>query len=161
MAPSACEILTDVMGEIHAARVAGVKAITQPALFETKHSRYIVRMSIGAIVLALRKFDDIWLHQIKSVLLKDSPPSEGVKLHRELERKKIRTFCNHVIAHYSETYVSQKTPLTKVEELLAAQGFQSDLDFFKWTSGVLETLEHLRTVIGGTHCVDEAKWKHQ
>ena len=159
LAPSACEIITDIMGEIHAARITGAKAITQPVLFQTAHPRYIVRTAIGTIALALRKFDDLWLYQIRSILLKDSSPGEGIELHRELERKRIRAFCNRVVAHYAETYVSPKTPLTKIEELLTDQGFQSDLDFFKWTCRVLETVEYLRTLIGSKHHVDEALWK--
>jgi hypothetical protein len=160
LATSACEIITEIMGEIHAARIVGVLAVSQPGLFQTVQPHFIVRVALGAIVLALRKFEDLWNHQIKPVLLRQSIPVEGAALHRELTRRKFRDFCSRVVAHYAEgDYRNPKTPLTKIEGLLRAQGFESDLAFFMWTSDVVATMEKIRTAIGHKHGVEELKWR--
>jgi hypothetical protein len=75
LATSACETITDLMGEIHAARVVGVLAVRQPVLFQTARPNFIVRIATSAIALALRKFEDLWRHQIKAILLRHSIPS--------------------------------------------------------------------------------------
>ena len=80
LAESAFEILNDLMGEIHGARIPGYLATKTPEIFSTKHHRFIVRVSVGAIVIALRKFDDIWVNQIAPLLLSDKLPEEGLEL---------------------------------------------------------------------------------
>ena len=158
LATSACETLTELMGEIHGARVVGVLAIRQPGLFQTAQPNFIVRIATGAIVLALRKFEDLWRHQIKPNLLRHSIPPEGIALHRELGQRNFRDFCSYVVAHYAEGDPrNPKTSPTRIEELLVEQLFESDLDFFKWTSRVVTTMEQIRTAIGQTHAVDESK----
>src|SRR5262245_2604430 len=123
------------MGEIHAARIVGALACTQPAVFRTAQPHYIVRIAVGVIILALRKFDDLWICQISTrILPADKLPAEGTALHRTLEQKKFRAFCNRVVAHYAQEPVDPKTSPERIEELLRDQGFESDLDFFKWTS---------------------------
>jgi hypothetical protein len=160
LAGSACEIITELMGEIHAARIVGVLAVTQPSLFQTVQPNYIVRIAEGAIVLALRKFEDLWNHQIKAVLLRRSIPIEGTDLVRELERRKFRDFCRQVVAHYAAGhYRNPKTPPTKIEDLLRDQGFESPPAFFEWTCGVVTTMKQIRTAIGHRHSVEELKWK--
>jgi hypothetical protein len=144
LATSAFEVLNDLMGEIHGARVPGYLAVKRPEIFATAHHKFIVRISIGATVLALRKFDDIWTHQIAPILLSDNLPSEGVELSREIRSRRLRTFCNLVVAHYSESRVSPKTPLTKIEELLNKQGFASDEKFFEWTENAVTKIGVVR-----------------
>ena len=144
LATSAFEVLNDLMGEIHGARIPGYLAVKKPEIFPTKHHKFIVRISIGAIVLALRKFDDLWKNQIVPVLLSNDPPQEGVELSNEIAKRSHRTFCNRVIAHYSETKVSPKMPLTKMEELLNQQGFASDEEFFNWTKDVVTKIQVVR-----------------
>ena len=69
LAKSAFDILNDLMGEIHGARITGIFAIKKPDIFMTKHPKYITRNSISIIVLSLRKFDDLWKNQLKDNLL--------------------------------------------------------------------------------------------
>ncbi len=160
LAASACEIITELSGEIHAARTVGSLALTQPALFQTKQPNFIVRIAVGGVVLALRKYEDLWDYQIKTLLLRQSTSVEGTALARELKKRKFRAFCGRVVAHYAEgNRRNPKTPLIKIEELLRDQGFESDLDFFKWTCGVLETMEKIRAKIGQKYGVEESKWK--
>ena len=147
LAESAFEILNDLMGDIHGARIPGLFAIKTPQTFNTRYAKYIVRNSIGGIVLALRKFDDLWTKQIEITLLKDEPPSEGVELHAEIEKKKIRQFCNVVIAHYSNYKESPRTNIKTINKLLLQQGFKDEEGFFLWTKGVIEKLEAVRNSI--------------
>jgi|Deesub1362A_J573_1020465.scaffolds.fasta_scaffold00275_41 hypothetical protein len=147
LAKSAFEVLNELMWEIHGARVTGAIAIKKPEIFQIKHPRYIVRNSIGIIVLALRKFDDIWTNQIAPILLQANLPQEGIQLRKDIKEKKLRTFCNRVIAHYSKNKVSPRTPITKIEELLLKQGFTTDMDFFLWTMDVLTKIERVRDCI--------------
>lgn len=144
LAKSAFQVLNDLMGEIHGARIPGYLAIKQPEIFKTKHHRFIVRVSVGAIVLALRKFDDIWTNQIAPILLSDNLPLEGVKLSQELANRKLRNFCNLVVVHYSKNKLSSKTPITKIEELLHRQGFESDEEFFLWTNDAVTKIGAVR-----------------
>ena len=56
------QLVNDLMGEIHAGRIAGIKAIKAPSVFETNHPKYIVRMGIGA-----RRYKStfiIWLERV-------------------------------------------------------------------------------------------------
>ncbi|MBI4609230.1 MAG: hypothetical protein HY726_09485 [Candidatus Rokubacteria bacterium] len=151
VATSALEVLNDLMGEIHGARITGIKAIKQPEIFQTKYPRFIVRNSIGVIVLALRKFDDIWTNQIAPILLSDNLPLEGIELSCEIANRGLRKFCNLVIAHYSETKLSPKTPITTIEELLNQQGFTSDEDFLVWTTHAVAKIEVVRDCIAAKY----------
>ena len=75
LAKSAFDILNDLMGEIHGARITGIFAIKKPDIFMIKHPKYITRNSISIIVLSLRKFDDLWKNQLKDNLLLNNKPS--------------------------------------------------------------------------------------
>jgi hypothetical protein len=143
LAKSAFEIINDLMGDIHGARITGIFAIKKPDIFMTKHPKYIIRNSISIIVLSLRKFDDLWKHQIKNLLLKNEP-SEGIELEDEIATKKIRKFCNIVVAHYADEKTAPKTTEKKIKELLDQQGFKSDEDFFLWTKELLSKIESVR-----------------
>lgn len=132
------------MGEIHGARIPGYLAVKQPEIFATKHPRFIIRNSIGAIVLALRKFDDIWTNQIAPILLTDNVPPEGVTLSQEIANRGLRQFCNLVVAHYSKDKISPRTPITKIEALLNKQGFTSDEEFFIWTEDAVTKIGIVR-----------------
>lgn len=147
LAGAAFDVLNDLMGEIHGARSPGYLAVKRPESFATKHHTFIVRVSIGAIVLALRKFDDIWTNQIVPILLSDNLPLEGVELSREISSRGLRTFCNLVVAHYSQSKVSPKTPVAKIEELLNKQGFASDEEFFEWTKDAVAKIAAVRDCI--------------
>jgi len=147
LAKSVYEILNDLMGDIHGARVPGIMAIKNPKIFKTKYPRYIVRNSITGILLAMRKFEDLWVSQIEKILLKEDLPSEGVALHTEIKNRKIRKFCNIVIAHYAKNKFSPKTSIEKIEELLLKQGFETDDEFLLWTKGVISKMEVVRDAI--------------
>ncbi len=151
LAQSAFDVLNDLMGEIHGARSPGYLAVKRPDIIPTKDRRFIVRISIGAIALALRKFDDIWVNQIAPILLSDKLPQEGTELSQEIKKRKIRKFCNLVVAHYSETKVTAKTPIKKIGELLNKQGFASDMKFFLWTISVVEKISAVKDCIAAKY----------
>jgi hypothetical protein len=146
LAASAFDVLNELMGELHAGCV-GVRAIQQPDFFMTKHPTYIIRIAIGSVVIALRKFDDLWRDQLSPILLRDRSTQAGETIHYEISQRKLRSFCNQVIAHYAAQPLSPKTSLDKIEKLLKAQRFPSDLDFFKWTQTLLPKLEAVRTEV--------------
>lgn len=160
LAESAFAILNDLMGEIHGARIPGYLAFKRPEIFATKHHRFIARVSIGAIVLALRKFDDIWTKQIATVLLSDDLPPEGTELSEEIATRKLRSFCNLVVAHYSQNKVTPKTPVTKIEELLYDQGFASDEEFFRWTRNAVTKIGVVRDRIAAKYGLSKTGTKH-
>lgn len=143
LAKSAFEVLNDLMGEIHAGRVVGYMATKAPSGFPTKHSKYLVRMGIGTIMIALYKFQDLWANQIQR-LLGDQMPDQAAQLMTELRAKKVREFRSLFIAHYSDRPSSPKPPHSKLEDLLAAQGFNTDEELFLWTKGVVEVLGNVR-----------------
>ena len=101
-AESAFEVINELMGEIHAARMVGAIALNKPKTFQTDHIEYIVRNSQSIIILALRKYDDLWKAQLKDDLLVGMCPEDGIFLEEELRKKKIREFCNEVVAHYAK-----------------------------------------------------------
>ncbi|PWB42502.1 MAG: hypothetical protein C3F12_15065, partial [Candidatus Methylomirabilota bacterium] len=138
LAKSAFGVLNDLMGEIHAGRVIGCIAMKQPNLLQTKHPKYFVRMGIGAIMIALYKFEDLWEHQIQH-LLGNQLPNRGGQLMAELGVKKSREFRSLFVAHYSSRPASPKPPLSKLENLLKAQGFNTDEELFLWTKDVVVT----------------------
>ena len=144
LAKSAFDILNDLMGEIHGARITGIFAIKKPDIFMTKHPKYITRNSISIIVLSLRKFDDLWKNQLKDNLLLNNKPSEGIELEGEIAIRKIRKFCNIVVAHYADEKTAPITTEKKIEELLDQQGFKTDEDFFLWTKDLLNKIESVR-----------------
>ena len=135
------------MGELHAGRVVGLLAIKSPSVLKTKYSGYFVRMGIGAIMIALYKFEDLWEHQIKKLLEGKLLP-RWENLTAELKQKKIKQFRSLFVAHYSDRPGSAKPPLTKLEALLKAQGFDTDEDLFLWTKSVVEVLQEIRDNLG-------------
>lgn len=153
LARSAYEILNELMGDIHGARIPGIIAIRKPDIFMTKYSKYIIRSAITVIVLSLRKFDDLWTHQIKSTLLAGDLPSEGNELHEEIKKRKLRKFCNVVLAHYAYSKISPKTPTIQIETLILQQGFSTDEEFLKWTREVIKKLEVVRDKISEKYCI--------
>lgn len=144
LAKSAFDILNDLMGDIHGARITGIFTIKKPDIFMTKHPKYIIRNSISIIVLSLRKFDDLWKNQLKDKLLLNNKPSEGIELEDEIATRKIRKFCNIVVAHYADEKTAPKTTEKKIKELLGQQGFKTDEDFFLWTKDLLDKIELVR-----------------
>lgn len=143
IARSAFEVLNNLMGEIHAGRIVGYMATKNPESFQTEHPKYFVRMGIGAIMIALYKFEDLWNHQIKH-LLGDQLPTRGVLLIKELRAKKIRQFRSLFVAHYSDRPGNPRPPLSRLESLLKDQGFNTDEELFLWTKDVVESLEKVR-----------------
>ncbi|MBU0649735.1 hypothetical protein KKG63_00860 [Patescibacteria group bacterium] len=143
IAMSAFETLNDLMGEIHAGRIVGLLASKNPSMFKTKHSQYFVRIGIGAIMIALYKFEDLWDHQIRKLLADELLP-RWKNLSAELKQKKIRQFRSLFVAHYSDCRGSPKPPLSKLEALLKAQGFNTDEELFLWTKSIIEVLQEIR-----------------
>ena len=147
LANSVFEILNDLMGDIHGARITGFLAIKKPEIYMTKYPRYVIRSSISVIALSLRKFDDLWSHQIGNLLLKNFTCNEGQELHNEIKKRKIRKFCNVVIAHYAESKKLPKTSNKELEKLISQQGFRTDEEFFLWTKDVIEKIEAVRDLV--------------
>ncbi len=147
IAQSAFTILNELMGEIHGGRLPAVIAIKKPDIFMTKYPQYIVRGSITVIVLSLRKFDDLWIHQIMPKLLADNPPKEGIELHEEIKKRKLRKFCNVVLAHYATNKLLPKTPDKQIEKLLIEQGFDTNEEFLEWTRGAINKIGIVRDKI--------------
>ncbi len=153
LAKSAFEILNDLMGDMHGATITGIFAIKKPDILMTKHPKYIIRNSISIIVLCLRKFDDLWKHQLKDNLLLNNKPSEGIELEDEIAKRKIRKFCNIVVAHYADEKIAPKTTEKKIKELLDQQGFKTDEDFFLWTRDLLAKIESIRNSLQAEYAV--------
>ncbi len=147
LAKSAFEILNELMGQLHAGRKVACIAIREPNILKSKYTKYFVQIGIGAICLALRKFDDLWVNQIKSILLPNDLPRAGIELHNVIDKKAIRKFCNIVIAHYSTRKDGMKTAEEKIENLLIKQGFKSDEEFLDWTKNVVTKVEIVRNYI--------------
>lgn len=144
---SVFEILNDLMGDIHGARITDLLAIKKPGIYMTKYPRYVIRSSISIIALSLRKFDDLWSHQIENLLLKNLTCKEGQELHNEIKKRKIRKFCNVVIAHYAKSKKLPKTSNKELEKLISQQGFRTDEEFFLWTKDVIEKIEAVRDLV--------------
>ena len=130
IAKSAFESINDLMGEIHAGRMVGYMAVKKPELFQTKHPEYIMRMGIGAIMIALYKFEDLWEHQIKHLLGEELAPGRVDPLADHHERP---VEADHDLFGRGAD-----------ESLLKAQGFNTDMELFLWTKGVVESLEKVR-----------------
>lgn len=113
----------------------------------TKFSKYIVRSSISIIALSLRKFDDLWKYQLENRLLKNISCNEGKSLQNEIEVRKIRSFCNLIVAHYAKNKELPKTSNKELETLINLQGFNTDEDFFVWTKDVIEKIESVRNLL--------------
>jgi len=62
----------------------------------------------------------------------------------QIETKKIRKFCNIVVAHYADEKTAPRTTEDKIRELLDQQGFKSDEDFFLWTKDLISKIESVR-----------------
>jgi hypothetical protein len=145
LAKAAFETLNDdVMGEIHAGCLVGILALQNPAIFRTAHVSCIIRIAEGGVALALRKYDDLWQRQLRPVLLCDHFVPAGADLHDEIQRRRIRGFCNTMIAHYAPQPDQPRTSGKLRERLLRAQGFDTPLDFFKWAEGLLPKVEMVR-----------------
>jgi hypothetical protein len=131
LAESAFWVLNDLMGEIHGARIPGYIATKKPEiLIDTRYIPWTMRVLMGSILISLRKFDDIWNAQITTILLPNDIPAEGLELSSEIRKRKLRKFCNLAIAHYAETKIDPKTPIVKIEKMIADMGFNSDEEFF-------------------------------
>jgi hypothetical protein len=129
LAASAFQILNDLLGEIHAGRIVGWLALKTLSIFGTKHPQYLTRMAIGAIVIALYKFEDLWNHQLLILLIDQAPP-RGSNLIAQLKQMKVREFRSLFIAHYSGHKKFPKPAPSKLEDLIKAQGFATDEDLF-------------------------------
>ena len=146
LAKSAFEVLNDLMGEVHAGRIVGYLAVKNPDIFQTKHPQYLVRLGIGAIMIALYKFEDLWNHQLLH-LLKDRVPPRGTQLIADLHDKKVREFRSLFVAHYSDRREFPKPSLGKLQSLLEAQGFHTDEELFLWTQDVVKVLGEVRDTL--------------
>lgn len=143
LALSASWILNDLMGEVHAGRVIGYTATKNASVYLTKYPEYFVRVGIGAIMIALYKYEGLWEHQLKR-LLKEQLPARGNWLITEIKAKKISQFRSLFVAHYSDNPKSPKLPLSKLEELLTAQGFNNNEELFLWVNDVIYAMEEVR-----------------
>ena len=146
-ASSALDVLSTLMGEIHAGRTIAVLAEKTFGIFQTNHREYFVRIGEGAVFLALSKFADLWDYHILT-LLGDDAPSKGHGLRQEVKRKKTLEFRDLFVAHYADREANPGPTMKKLQELMAAQGFGNAEELESWVSDAMVAIEGVRTALG-------------
>lgn len=145
MALRIARVLNDLGGTLHAARAIISKAIksiqANPAQLTAK---YEIRIAFGAIVLSMRKFQDLWnTHIPKLIEKKDDRPLEGKWIVNELKGRNLRSTANQLVAHYSET---GQLPIGQddIESLIQSNKWNTEEELVEWAGPVIEKLYIIR-----------------
>jgi hypothetical protein len=72
------------------------------------------RITFGAVVLTLRRFEDDWARYIVHLLRKDQRPAEVTSLFKDIKDHRIRDAANLLVAHSAP---EKAAPLSTVERL--------------------------------------------
>lgn len=90
-------------------------------------------MSEGAILITMRRFDDLWRHHVQDLL----EPSDlgfdaGAWLAREIAERNIRTTASRMVAHYAAEKSDAPLTVEDVEALMRSNGWLTDYDVRVW-----------------------------
>src|SRR5436309_4861575 len=72
------------------------------------------RITFGAVVLTLRRFEDDWSRYIVHLLSKEQRPVEATSLFKDIKDRRLRDAANLLVAHSAP---DNSAPLTTAERL--------------------------------------------
>jgi hypothetical protein len=121
-------------------QVVGQKAAPHPHL--THHG---FRITFGAVVLALRRFEDDWARYVCHLFAKAERPAEAASLLEEIRARRLRDAANLLIAHSGED-----VPLSTTERIqkIINTGWATEEELVAWYPSVALRLLHVRDAIG-------------
>ncbi len=139
MADRMFEILTRLMGQLHAGRVT--MYVWLQSAMRGEHpiaSKFGLQIGFGAIVLAMRQLDDFWSDQVPMLYPdRKERPAEGKWLVDEVKSRNLRDTANLLVAHYAH---KTKQPLSADEaiELIRSNHWGTENEVIAWTKDVIE-----------------------
>jgi len=81
-------------------------------------------MCEGAILITLRRFDDLWKHHVQQLLEPSDLGFEGGQwLAYEIGKRNLRTIASKLFAHYAESKSDLPLPLEEIHALLKSNGW--------------------------------------
>jgi hypothetical protein len=158
-AARAVEALNRFAGALHAAR--------STALVWQKHrgdaayrfeAKYALQMTFTTIVITVRKFQDIWRHQMKTLLPEESAGSEAAAfILAEAQAHSVRDCANLLIAHFAAD--TREWPLAddEMKRLITATKWETEEQIADWVGGIIERMLELQQSIRSHHGLEAVR----
>ena len=90
-------------------------------------------MSEGAILITLRRFDDLWRYHVEKLLEPTDLGFEaGQRLAKEIERRNLRNTASKLFAHYAAEKSDLPLSHEEVTGLLQSNGWVTDQEVLEW-----------------------------
>ena len=104
------------------------------------------RITFGAVVLTLRRFEDDWSRYIVHLMQKNQRPAEAASLFKDIKDHKIRDAANLLVAHSAP---DNAAPLSTPERLqiIIDAGWKTEEDLVAWYPSVALRLMAVRDAI--------------
>src|SRR5262245_42185699 len=104
------------------------------------------RITFGAVVLALRRFEDDWSSYISHLFAKEQRPPEAVSLFAEIKAHRLRDAANLLVAHSGS---ENAPPLSTAERmrLIIDAGWKTEEELIEWYPSVALRLMAVRDAI--------------
>jgi len=125
-------LLDEFIGRLFIARTTGVLWGVLGHTYPIAAS-HALAMSEGAILITLRRFDDLWRHHVKMLLLPTDLGFEGGQwLEEEINRRNLRNTANKLVAHYAEDKSDLPLSHEEVTELVQSNGWVTEQEVLDW-----------------------------
>jgi len=139
MADRMFDVLTRLMGQLHAGRVT-MHVWLQSAM-RGEHpiaSKFGLQIGFGAIVLAMRQLDDFWSDQVPTLYPdRQARPAEGKWLVDEVKSRNLRNTANLLVAHYAQR-TKQLLSADEGIALIRSNRWDTEDEVIAWTKQVIE-----------------------
>lgn len=144
--------IQDFAGTLHAARCIMVVAIRKIDDPKMRHAaRYALQMAEGAILLTMRKFEDLWSTQISELIPeKAERPARGTALIAECKKRSLRDTADRLIAHYGKRGEGPLSP-GETEQLIRRNRWQTSEELVAWVGPVIQAMTEIRDAIMGRY----------
>ena len=123
-----------------------IKVVVQNAAPHPHLTTNGFRITFGAVVLTLRRFEDDWSRYIVHLLPKDQRPVEAASLFKDNKDHKLRDAANLLVAHSAP---DNAAPLSTAErmQIIIDAGWLSEEELVAWYPSVASRLLAVRDAI--------------
>src|SRR5207249_1250979 len=141
--------LNDAAKTVDAARAIAqylIQVVEQKAAPKPHLTAHGFRITFGAVVLTLRRFEDDWSKYICHLLPKGQRPVEAQSLLAEIAERKLRDAANLLVAHSGPDNQASQSTAERLQIIINA-GWQTEEELVAWYPSVALRLLAIRDTI--------------